>query len=475
MKYSFKICVLMTSMLWISGCSAGPDYESPALLQDSSQWASLESAQDRVSTSPILNEWWTAFQDPVLSDYIAQARENNKSLEIALANIRAARARRAETSAAFWPDISADAAFDRGDTGNGGTGSSGVRTTYDAGFDASWEVDVFGGNRRADEAAEARYEVTVAEYQDILLSTFSEVARNYFEARGLQKQIAITEQNAELLRQTYDLVNVRSEAGESSEFDVTRAQGEYQLILARLPNLRAGLRERIYTLSILLGRAPEYLLADMQQAKPLPAPPDIVPVGLRSDLLRRRPDIRAAERELAASTADIGAEMAELFPKFALTGSYGSSAAVFGDLFMAAAKTWSFGFPITWSIFEGGAIRARVAAEKAEAQAALANYELTVLTVLRDAETALTRYGESLETRRRLEVAVQTRRQSVAFANDLFQSGEEDFLSVIDSERELVSAEDQLVVAETESIINLIALYTTLGGGWETATPDEQP
>jgi multidrug efflux system outer membrane protein len=450
-------------LMLVPACSVGPDYTAPAPDYGDAWFSGL--TEETIRQDPVITNWWEIFKDPLLDKYIDEAVNHNKDLDIALANVRAARAVRSEASAAFWPDLGFDPSFER--SRSPGDGPDRVGSSFDAQFDASWEIDVFGGNRRAQDAADARYESEISGYYGALLATLSEVARNYFEARGLQKQIAITEENAGLLKKTYDLVMDRREAGESSEFDVSRAEGEYQLILARIPDLRAGLRERIYTLSILLGQPPEYLLEEMLQSKPLPAPPDVVPVGLRSDLLRRRPDVREAERELAASTSDIGVAVAELFPKFSITGAYGSGASVFGDLFTGAAKAWSFGLPITWSLFEGGANQARIKIEEAEAQAALASYERTVLTALKDAETALTRYGESLETRRRLERAVLTRRRSVQFASELFRAGEEDFLSVIDSERELVSAEDQLVVIQTQNITNLIALYTTLGGGWE--------
>ena len=214
----------------------------------------------------------------------------------------------------------------------------------------------------------------------------------------------------------------------------------------------------------------------MQKAKPLPTPPDMVPVGLRSDMLRRRPDIRTAERELAASVADIGVETSDLFPKFFLTGNAGTQARNFGDLFSAAGGVWSLGSLVQWSVFEGGAIRARIKAEEAESEAALATYEKAVLEALADTETALTRYGQELETRKRLFAGVESRRKSVQLAKELFDAGEEDYLSVLDAERELTASEDDLVISETNSITKLIALYAALGGGWEEfVTPRPVP
>jgi len=205
----------------------------------------------------------------------------------------------------------------------------------------------------------------------------------------------------------------------------------------------------------------------MKTIRPLPTPPDIVPIGLRSDILRRRPDIRAAERELAASIADIGAETASLFPKFFLTGEIGSKTQLFGDLFSGATGIWSLTSAIQWSLFEGGAIRARIEQKEAKSEAALAQFDKSILEALRDAETALTRYGEELETRKRLAQGVESLKKSATLAKALYSAGEEDYLAVVDAERQLIASEDDLIISETDSITKLIALYTALGGGWQ--------
>lgn len=460
--------ILTAATICLAGCAVGPDYKAPAQGGFLDTWFSAHSLT--ISQEPINTSWWGVFEDPLLDKYIASAAENNKDLKIALANIRSARASRREEGGAFWPSIggSGNAERSKSSSASNAFNSGQIINRYDATFDASWELDIFGGTRRSYEAAEARFGESTAQYQDVMLSTLSEVARTYYEARGLQKQIAITEQNTQLLKETMSVIQDRLQAGEASDFDLSRAQGEYELNRARLPNLRAQQRASIYTLSVLLGQPPEALIEEMSSVQPLPTPPDIVPVGLRSEILRRRPDIRVAERELAASVADIGAETSELFPKFFLTGDIGSQARLFGDIFTAGSGVWSLASMIQWSVFEGGAIRARIDIEKAESQAALAAYEKTVLEALRDAETALTRYGEELETRKRLRQGVESRRKSVALAKELFNAGEQDYLAVVDAERQLIISEDDLIISETNSITKLITLYTTLGGGWET-------
>lgn len=462
-----KIFFILLS-IGINACTVGPNYQTPQT-NFMDKWFS--SSSNIISQEPIDTQWWNVFNDPLLTNYIDQAQLNNKDLQIALANINRARAVRREAGGALLPSLNSSAVATRSKSSgaNSSFNSGEIRNVFDAGFDASWELDIFGGNRRGKEAVNARLGSAEASYNDVMLSTFSEVARNYYEARGAQKRIEITKQNTDLLKQTYDIVNTRLEIGEATQFDVARARGEYETTQARLPNLQAELEVNIFSLSVLLGLPPEALLEEMQVAQALPSSPDIVPVGLRSDILRRRPDIQMAERDLAASIADIGAETANLFPKFYLTGDIGTQARSFGDLFMASAGAWSFGPSVRWSIFEGGAIRARIAIEKAENQAALAMYEKVVLEALSDVEKSLTRYGREIETRNKIEQSAQSRREAVNLAKELLDAGEVDYLAVLDAQRELTSSEDDLVISETNTITKLISLYTSLGGGWENS------
>jgi multidrug efflux system outer membrane protein len=449
---------LFTLSFLLMACTVGPDYQGqkPTFMD---KWYSSSSSV--VSEDPINTQWWNIFNDPLLTKYIKQSAVNNKDIHIALANVNRARAVRRESGGTLLPSLDTNAAATRSKSSNA------IRNVYDTGFDASWELDIFGGNHRSLEASNARLGVAMASHNDIMLSTFSEVAKNYYEARGAQKRIAITKNNTNLLKQTYDLVETRLEIGEATQFDAVRAKGEYQATQARLPNLEAELETNIFSLSVLLGLPPEALLKEMSTVHSLPSAPDIVPIGLRSDLLRRRPDVKMAERELAASSADIGEETANLFPKFYLTGDVGAQAGSFSDLFMASSGTWSFGPSIRWSVFEGRAIRARIDIEKAENQAALAMYEKAVLEALSDTEKALTRYGSEIETRNKLDMSVKSRREAVNLAQKLLDAGEVDYLAVLDVQRELTSSEDSLVISETQVITKLISLYTALGGGWQ--------
>ncbi|MBE7415913.1 MAG: efflux transporter outer membrane subunit [Deltaproteobacteria bacterium] len=444
--------------LFLSSCAVGPDYVKPEPLVED-KWFSEEVGG--AGTREAATDWWTVLGDPQLEKYINAAAAQNRELEAARAAVLRARSLRRESAAPFYPTLGANAAAVR--QRSGGETSSAFSGT----IDSSWELDVFGGTRRATEAAGARVDGAEENRRAVLLSVLAETARNYYAVRGFQKRIAITQKNIGLQERTYKLVDTLFQLGEASAFDLSRARGQLELTQSRLPDLEAEMRAGIFRLSVLLGQPPEALLGEMSAVKPLPAPPDVVPVGLRSDILRRRPDVRAAERELAASTADIGAATARLYPDFSLTGVVGGSARVLSDLFQSGSTIFSIGSFLRWPIFEGGALRARIDAEGAEADRAEALYEQSVLDALADAETALTRYARKLDTRNRLQNAVESRQRSVELARALFDSGEEDFLSVLDAERELVNAEDELVRSETDAILNLITLYTALGGGWE--------
>lgn len=477
MKAVSSYIAFATCLLTLTGCSVGPDYQKP-IFSFLDEWISTDqTAQVEYPTSENISiTWWEQFNDPLLTDYIKEAMEKNKDIEIAKANVLKARAARKQATASFFPTFGIDtsASRDKRSSQNQNVSSGSLQNNYDASFDASWEIDIFGGNRRGVEASDARLNSAITTSYDVMLSALSEVARNYYEIRGLQKRIAYTEKNARLLKETMDLIKARLQVGESSEFDLSRAEGEYQLTKARIPNLQGDLKAYIYSLSLLLGRAPEGVLKEIETTKALPTPPDSVPVGLRGDLLKRRPDVRSAEYDLQAATADIGIQTAELYPKFFLTGSAGSQATVFGDLFTSPTQAWSIGGLVEWSIFEGGAIRAAIEGAEAETQASFARYEKAILTALSDAETALTRYGQEIKTRDLLEKGVKSRQKSVRLAQELLDAGEEDYLAVLDAERELISSEDDLIISETQSITKLISLYTALGGGWQAFVAQDQ-
>lgn len=456
--------------LTLAGCTVGPDYEAPERDDMTGDWTSSLGTETQAEPIEVEADWWQVFEDPVLSELIHRAVSANQTLEAARERVEAASALRRESRATWFPFLNADASRTReqtsGVTDNIANNGS-LRTSNQVSLSASWELDFFGGTRRAVEAAEARLDSQVESARALRLAVIAETARAYLDLRGAQKRIAITERNIDLQSQTLELVRDLMSAGEATEFDLSRARGQLALTRSRLPDLDAEQSALAHRLSVLLGELPGQLSEAVMQPQALPELNGPIPVGARSELLRRRPDIRQAERALAAASAEIGVATANLFPRFFLLGDIGRVAASSRDLDLSLADSYSLTQLVSWPIFQGGAIRARIEVREAETRALAAEYESVVLHALADAESALIRYLRKLETRAALTNAVADRRRSVELARMLFDGGEENFLSVLDAERELLLAEDQYVLSETDSLLNLVTFYAALGGGWE--------
>lgn len=461
----------------LSACTLGPDYQSPEF-PFAKEWFAMSEPIAGVQTQADeekLARWWLQFHDPLLNQLIEQALNENKNIQEALANIDKARALRRGAASAFYPSVSASTSGER--RGNSRLNRSGgfsagerERDSYNAMLDVNWELDLFGRTRRAVEAADASIEASQALMHGVRLSVLAETASTYFQVRGLQKRIDITQRNIELFKEVESLAQARFESGATTEFDLARARGERQAVEAIVPNLQAQLMDGMYRLSVLTGQQPEYHVARLQQATALPAPADMVPVGMRSTLLKRRPDIWQAERELASSTALIGVAEAGLFPDISLSGAIGTSAQTFGNLFMADGFTYLVGSVLSLPLFEGGALRADIAAANAEAKAALARYEQTLLNALRDVESSLVNYGKEWQTLERLRAVQDSREEAFRIARMRYEAGEEDFLVILDAERALVTARNDIIASETRILVSLTQLYKALGGGWQQTT-----
>lgn len=456
-------------LITLAACTTvGPDYEAPEPVSDA-LWIDPPDEADLEFTQDFL--WWKSFEDPLLESLLERAMAANLSIQAAEARVERARALRRASSSDARPQLSAAAGHTRQRsspaTSRSSDSSTSARSTYDIGLNASWEIDFFGGTRRSAEAAQARLESSVDERRAVQLAVLAEVSRNYYTVRGAQKGRAITETNIELQERTLELVETLFRLGEASEFDATRARAQLQLTQSRMPAIDAIIREGMYRLSVLLGSPPGTLLEEMSEPTSLPALPDRLPLGQASDILRRRPDVRAAERTLAASTADIGIATADLFPRFTLLGSVGRSGESLDDLRSSVSDRYLWSQFIQWPILQGGLIRSQIQIEKAEALEAAALYEQTVLEALADAESALISYLRQRDTQSILRQALASQQRSVELARKLFNAGEENFLSVLDAERELISVENDLVISETDTVLRLITLYTALGGGWQ--------
>lgn len=453
------------ALLGLAACTTGPDYRRPDTFE-SVDWT--PDLSEGLQAGDFDLAWWTGFNDPTLLDLLERAVAGNRDLRAAGARVTRARALRRETAADLQPQVDALGGVTRRRSAVDGNGDGArTRTLFDAGLGASWEIDLFGRTRREVEADRARRERTLEERRGVLLGVLGEVARGYYDVRGLQKRISIVRKNIELQSRTCELVEQLHELGEASEFDLTRAKGQLQITRSRMPDLEAARRTGVHRLSVLIGELPSALHDELSETDALPPTPKPLPVGQLSDIIRRRPDIRAAERDLAAATADIGAATGEYFPRFLLLGSMGRAGTSAGDLADSGNTRYSFGPQLDWPLFQGGAVRARVEGAEAEQAEALALYEQTLLEAFEDVESALVRYLREREKNALLREALTSQERSVELARSLYNAGEEDFLSVLDAERELINVEDEWVASETLAVLRLITLYSALGGGWE--------
>jgi len=466
-------------LLLAYGCTVGPNYQRSDV-PVASTWK--EASQSGIDTrSAELTRWWTAFNDPLLNSLIERAVHSNLDLRQAEARIREARASRAVTAAEQWPTVNVSSSYKRirssenafavSPQGGGGLSSfpSGDldQNFYQAGFDASWEIDVFGGVRRSVEAADATIEASVEDRRNTLVTLLGDVAKNYIDLRGFQRQLAVARANLKAQQDTLDLTKVRFQAGLASDLDVAQQEGQLNTTAAQIPTLESSLKQAAYRLDVLLASQPGALWDELSKETAIPALPPEVLVGLPSELLRRRPDIRTAERQLAAATAQIGAAMADLFPKFSLTGTAGLQSISASDWFTGRSRAWSIGPTISWPIFDAGRIRANIEVRNAQQEQALAQYEKTILAALGDVETSLVNYSREQARYRSLSDAVAANRRAVEMSNELYIRGLVDFLNVLENQRSLYASENDLAQSEATMAANLVSLYKALGGGWE--------
>lgn len=467
-RIALTVLFLPCLPLFIHGCAVGPDYCPPKVSVPTS-WSELPQAGKANPES--LVQWWKTFNDPVLDSLITRAVPSNLDLRIAEARVREARFQRGAVASDLWPSLDTSASYSRSRRSAGIStippSAKIKRNVYETGFDASWEIDLFGGKRRAVEAANAEIDAAVENQRDVLITLLAEVARNYIEVRGYQRRLQIIYKNISTQQEVVEIVQARYNAGLSSELDVVQAAALLATTQSQIPLLENPMKQAIHRIGILLGQKPGDLLTELTKESQIPCTPVTVPVGLPSDLLRRRPDVRRAERDLAAATARIGMATADWFPKFSLTGSFGFQTEDLNAFSITRSRLWSFGPTVRWPIFDAGRIRANIRVQNARQEQALLNYEKAVLTSLEDVENALVAYTAEQVRRQNLTEAVNANRRAVELANELFSKGLVNFLNVLDAQRSLCKSEEELVQNERTVSLNLVILYKALGGGWE--------
>ena len=475
----FRPFALLIATL-LPGCFAvGPDYEPPKI-PIPQQWTEANASTG--SHPAQADKWWKTFNDPVLDKLISEAISSNLDLKFALERIKDARVLRTATIAAGLPSLGAKSNVSRrfnnsssSTSQTGGTGSAiggaGVGkqliNIFQLGFDAQWELDFFGGIQRAVEAADATVETEVENSRDVLVTLLGDVARNYIELRANQRLVAITRDNLRAQQDTLALTQIRQQAGLTSMLEVTQAQTQAATTEAQLPNYETVVKQSIHALSVLLGKEPGALAARLEQQGVIPIVATNVITNLPSELLQRRPDIRRAERRLAVANASVGIATAELYPKINLAAFIGLQNIHITD-FTPLGKSWSAASSLTMPIFNWGKLNANIDSKKAQFEQAFLSYQSTVLSAFQEVEDALVAYSKEQERHKALEQAVAASQLAIQLADERYQRGLTGFLDILVSQKALYQAQSLLVVSEAALSSNMVALYKSLGGGWQT-------
>jgi NodT family efflux transporter outer membrane factor (OMF) lipoprotein len=456
--------------LLAGGCAmVGPDYEKVRPEVGENWTARMEKGLEAAGPErDVLAEWWKVLDDPVLTALEEKAVQGNLDLQTSLSRLRQARILRGISKSELYPTLNASGVIQeqRGSESLQAEFGGEEEEYYLAQFDSSWELDLFGGIRRSVEAARAEIEASQADVGDVLVSLMGEVAVNYIEVRTYQQRLDITWANIETQEKTYALNKSRHEAGLIDQLAVQQSLRNLETSRSQIPRLKSGLRAAKNRLAVLLGQAPgsvdELLAAD----KAIPQVPPRVAVGIPAEAMRRRPDIRRAERQLAAQTARIGVATAELYPKFRLLGTIGLEA-LESNFLDAQSRFWGIGPGVSWNIFQGGALRLNIDLQTERQKEALIFYKSTILQALQEVENTLTAYAKEQMREESLERAVAAARRTEFLARDRYNAGLTDFYNVLDAQRALLELEDELTLSRAEVASNLARLYKALGGGWE--------
>ncbi|WP_426661913.1 efflux transporter outer membrane subunit [Rhodanobacter aciditrophus] len=469
MKHLFRSNTALFAALVLAGCvSVGPDYRKPAT--PAPQLQGLDAARE--SAAQFQARWWKQFGDPTLDALIQRAAANNLDLRIAVARLAESRALLGGAKSQYLPDVQTVASYSRSREQTPGVSTRrSTVTAYQAGFDASWEIDVFGGVRRSVEAARADLGASEAALHDAQVSLFAEVARNYFDLRGVQQRQDIARRDIANQQDTLKLIRARAEVGTASDQDVASAEAQLSAVEAQLPLLDMQAHADAYRLAVLLGEQPGALDVDVSPGtfKPIDA---VLPIGAAGDVLARRPDVRIAEREYAAANARIGVAKADFFPHFSLGGFLGFLAGRSNDFGSPSTRAWSIAPSISWNGLNVQRVRSELHAAEARADAAQANYQRTVLEAVEDVDNAVVGYNLQHARVEKLLAQSQQSRRAAELAKVRYEQGATGYLELLDAQRVQLAADDALAQAQAAIDTRAVALYKALGGGWQACGDD---
>jgi outer membrane protein, multidrug efflux system len=478
-SFARGVLVVASSLVAIAACTVGPNYKRPPASVPPAFAEPHEAAQ---ASDADLASWWNRFGDPELDKLVNRALAQNLDVETAAARVREARAREIVAGAAGLPEVSASGSASRErisehaipvppTVGSGGQpGQFGLPgsefNTFRIGFDASWEIDLFGKTRRSVEAARGRTAAAIWDRRDVQVTAAAEVANAYLALRTLQQRIAIAQVEVERQQRLEKLVAARVRGGLVTGQDLEQQRSQLATAMAAVPPLLAQADQQIHALGVLTGDSPEALTAELGASGSLPVAPPAIPAGLPSDLLRRRPDVRAAERNLAASTADIGVAMADLYPRFSLTAAPALVSTALATLLEWGSRNYSTAATLSWPIFNGGRTRANIAVANALQEQALIRYRKTILTALQDVEDALTEFDNERRRSNSVERALTTASRAEDIARSRYRGGLVTYSDVLEAQASRISLQSQLIDSRGAQARDTVALFKALGGGW---------
>lgn len=477
-RHSRRIAFAVMAVLEF-GCMVGPNYKPPNLELPADYETNLKPSTQAPQTD--LAQWWHGFHDPVLDRLVAQALSSNLDLMDAVARVREARALQSEASAALYPTLGASTSYTRVRYSENTPFGSFPQifpveyNLFEGGFNSSWDLDLFGGIRRGIQAQQAELERAAENQRDVQVAVLAEVGQDYVNVRSLQRRIAIAQSNSQAQRASLELTQERFQMGFAAELDVAQARSLMLATQTTIPTLQTSLVQTIHQLGVLLGRPPEALSSSLSTTHPLLNVSQLnllklrIPAGLPSELLRRRPDIRAAEREMAAASARVGVATAAFFPDFSMTGTVGLESIALSNFIEGASRFWTVGPTLTLPIFEGGRLRAQLAAANAEQEQAFLIYKKTVLQALEEVEDALSAFAHERARHLLLAQNVAAAQRTTDLAEDRYTHGIGSYLDVLEAQRSLYEAQDQLAQSHQLMALDLIALFKALGGGWSPA------
>jgi NodT family efflux transporter outer membrane factor (OMF) lipoprotein len=476
----------------LAGCAVGPDYHKPQVKLPEGFVAASETSSAGAPGQPAIDPatWWRALSDPQLDSLIDRAIEANPSLEIALTRLQEARTFEVAVTGQAFPSLAASAGGGRGtgsDLSRGrvtpalasATNTKGLEQVNGAaGFEAIWEIDVFGRLRREMEAAKYDTQAAAAVRNAVLVTVVADVTRAYMDMRGLQTQLAVLRQNIRTAEKLLDLVQARFDRGITNELDVTLARRQLATLQAQLEPLVAQIKAAQYAIAVLLGQFPEDLVTELDKPELIPQVPERIEAGLPLDLIKRRPDVQEAERRLASSTARIGVATANLFPRVALTGAVGWQGQGLGVEPSSAQSIWSAGALALWPLLDFGTLDALVDVADLRTHELLVYYKQTILTAVQQVDGAIAGYAAQQDRLRNLGEALVASQRAVSLATQRYDRGLTDFLNVVDAERQEYDLEAQYAISQTTAGEQFVTLYKALGGGWEqyqSIPPIRQP